>query len=327
MTVPKILYKYRSFSTRTMEQLCLDQIYFADPITFNDPLDTKPCVQSDCETELLVKTLYEMVRLRVHATMTAAAFSIRYRGPRTVDHIVKLSAAHAQQAIELAAYNANDPDYEISYDEAHRWLLTNEIERELLLQYGNGVVSLAKRYACPLMWSHYGDQHHGLCVGYRVPAAMNLSLKPVSYGGKRVVSARDVASMVLTKDPRARQRVDESVLFQKARDWKYEREWRLLGPRGPADSPMEMTEIVFGMRCSDSVKYSVACAFEEREGASPRFYEIRPVAGTFKLKRFEVDTDELRHTYPRRAFSAEGFTDVELAADELPAAASQVHAN
>jgi hypothetical protein len=30
-------------------------------------------------------------------------------------------------------------------------------------------VALGARADCPLMWSHYGDQHNGICIGYSIP--------------------------------------------------------------------------------------------------------------------------------------------------------------
>lgn len=301
--LPKILYKYRPFSSRTVEQLCHDQLFFADPSTFNDPLDTQPCVDSDCDVERLKLTVYEMIRQRTVDAMSAAAKSIRYRGQKTTDHIEKLSVARATQAIEQDAYNAGDPSHELPYEDAHRRLLSARLERELLLQYEKGVVSLAQRYSCPLMWSHYGDQHRGICIGYTVPPDALPNLQAVSYGGNRTVSASAVAAMILDKEEAARSEVDAAVLFRKAKDWKYEKEWRLLGQRGLNESSLDLCEIVFGMRCSDSVKYAVIRSLEERDGKAAAFYEIRATAGTFRLKRYRVDVDELRRSYPRRARS------------------------
>ncbi|WP_060446883.1 DUF2971 domain-containing protein [Serratia marcescens] len=214
--LPKTLYKYRPFSSRTVEQLCHDQLFFADPSTFNDPLDTQPCVDSDCDVERLKLTVYEMIRQRTVDAMSAAAKSIRYRGQKTTDHIEKLSVARATQAIEQDAYNAGDPSYELPYEDAHRRLLSARLERELLLQYEKGVVSLAQRYSCPLMWSHYGDQHRGICIGYTVPPDALPNLQAVSYGGNRTVSASAVAAMILDKEEAARSEVDAAVLFVRA---------------------------------------------------------------------------------------------------------------
>lgn len=313
IAVPPVLYKYRHFSAQTVVQLCRDQLYYADPSTFNDPLDSKPCVEADCDVAMLERTVFELVRRRVEARMTAAARTIKYRGPKTLGHIAKHSKAEAQRTLDELAYSATNPDYEEAPPRPHIHLLASTIERELLLQYDKGVFSLAKRFDCPLMWSHYGEQHHGLCLGYAVPGTAEQSLRGVLYGGTRVVKASAVASM-LTGDIVARSAVDEAVLLRKARDWRYEKEWRLLGPRGVGDSPLELVEVLFGTRCAGAVKHAVARALQGRD-KSVKLYEMHEVHGTFRLKRRRLDEDELSASYPRRALAAmEGFADLDAGA-------------
>lgn len=41
-TVPTRVYKYRAFGDLALQTLVQDILYFADPSTFNDPLDAKP---------------------------------------------------------------------------------------------------------------------------------------------------------------------------------------------------------------------------------------------------------------------------------------------
>ena len=80
--VPPVLFKYRQFSPRTLQLLCRDLVFYADPSTFNDPLDTKPCVEADCDVPTLQRTVYELVRRRIEAEMKAGARAVKYRGPR-----------------------------------------------------------------------------------------------------------------------------------------------------------------------------------------------------------------------------------------------------
>ena len=313
VAVPPVLYKYRHFSARTVEQLCRDQVFYADPSTFNDPLDSKPCVEADCDVPTLEQTVFELVRRRVEANWTAAAHTIKYRGPKTLEHIARHSNAEAQRTLEELAYLATNPDFEEAPPLPHIHLLASAIERELLLQYDKGVFSLAKRFDCPLMWSHYGEQHHGLCLGYKIPSDALPGLHGVMYGGARVVNASAVASM-LAGDAAARSAVDEAVLLRKARDWRYEKEWRLLGPRGVGDSPLELVEVLFGTRCTGAVKHAVARALHGRD-KSVKLYEMHEVHGTFRLKRRRLDEDELSASYPRRALAAmEGFGDLDASA-------------
>jgi len=308
---PKTLYKYRAFSARTVDLLCADKVYFADPNTFNDPLDSKPNIHPDLDVAALEITLGHLIRGRIAAEMTAAARSIKYRGPRTVEHIARLSDAEATRVIEEISYAATNPEYTQPPPGPQLALLAHEIERELLRQYDKRVFSLAKRYDCPLMWSHYGEQHHGLCLGYSIPDDARANLHPISYGGTRLVPASRVSAMAMG-DARARAEVDALVLLRKASSWRYEREWRLFGPAGVADSPLELKEVLFGTRCTDSVKHAVARAMDERQ-TRVRLYEMREVRGTFKLKRFPLDVDELARYYPRRARALlEAFDEVEV---------------
>lgn len=102
-----------------------------------------------------------------------------------------------------------------------------------------------------------------------------------------------------------------AVLLKKAKDWAYEREWRLLGPRGEQDSPLELEEIVFGMRCSSAVIFAVVQALAGRD-RPVRFYEIRGQHGRFLLDKRVADTGELRAALPRRSRTfREAFSDLE----------------
>lgn len=149
------------------------------------------------------------------------------------------------------------------------------------------------------MWSHYGDQHRGICLGYSVPDDAAGDIHKMKYGGSRLVQAGDV-SLMLGGDQSARQRLDEAVLLKKAVPWAYEREWRLIGRRGKRGSPLELEEVVFGMRCSSVVMFTVIRALAGRD-RPVRFYEIRGQHGRFLLDKRVADTDELLATLPRRS--------------------------
>lgn len=295
--VPERLYKYRAFSNRTLDALIADQIFFADPSTFNDPLDTKPSLDTDIDADALADVLARLVEQRVSAEMSAAAKTVRYRGPKTISHIAAHSRRRAERIVAEIRYHATNPEYD-SEDPA-RSLFGQYIEDELLRRYGKGILSLAERANCPLMWSHYGDQHKGVCIGYSVPTRAAADLQKISYGGSRLIAASAVAAM-LDGDDDARRKVDDAVLTRKAADWRYEREWRLIGPRGPQDSTLELEEVVFGMRCSHAVKFAIVKALAARS-RSVRFYEIRERRGRFLLGRYVVDIDEPAFSLPRRA--------------------------
>lgn len=308
---PKRVYKYRAFSELLVEALVLDQLFFADPSSFNDPLDARPTLEADLPVPELERILRTMVERRVTGEMTANARAIKYRGPRTTEHISKHAGRAADQLLEQIRYNATDPDYEMK-DPLH-FLLSWHVHEEVLRRYDRGIVSLAKRADCPLMWSHYGDQHAGICIGYSAPD--DVDLQPVDYGGSRHMKASLVRDMVDGVEG-AESAVDHAVLLKKAKAWSYEQEWRLIGDRGAHDSTLELEEIVFGMRCPSAVRYAVAKALMDRR-PKPRFYEIRETSGSFNLRKVDADMDEMLATWPRRSRDArDWFKDIALPDDK-----------
>jgi hypothetical protein len=297
LIIPRRLFKYRVFNNLTLDIIIADNLFYADPSTFNDPLDTRPSLNTDLPASALERALRKLVERRVGAEMKAAAKTIRYRGPKTLDHISRLSQLQADQVISEINYNASDPSYEM--EDPHQYLLGRQLEKELLLQYDKGIVSLGQRATCPLMWSHYGDQHRGVCIGYSVPPDSQHDLHKVEYGGKRLVDASKVLAM-LDGDKDAGRQVDEAVLLRKAASWRYEQEWRLIGERGLQYSRLELEEIIFGMRCTDAVKYAVIAALDNRS-RPVRFYEMRELHGTFNLKKCPLEDGEMRAFLPRRS--------------------------
>ncbi len=306
--MPRRLYKYRGFSNLTLESLVADQVWYANPRTFNDPLDTQPTLNTDLDIQQLEKVLSRLVENRVRAEMSGAARTMRYSGPKTLDHIELESRRRSELLIADIAYNATNPDYE--FDDPHASLLGQYLGDELLRQYDKGIISLASRSTCPLMWSHYADQHNGVCIGYSVPDRAINDIHRVEYGGSRLVEASDIAKM-LDGDDVARNRVDRAVLLRKARDWRYEREWRMIGPRGLQDSPLELEEVIFGMRCNSAVAYAVVKALENR-GRPVKFFQVYPERGTFRLNKSPLNIDELGAYLPRRMLSVyEAFEELD----------------
>lgn len=309
---PKRLYKYRAFSALSIQSLVEDKVFLANPVTFNDPMDTRPVVTCDVGLDQLEALVGVLIQRRLTSEMERAAKTIRYGGLKTLAHIERLGNSRVQRTLADIAYNATAPDYE-NHAKAREWLLVSALQKELMLQYEGGILSLAARVNCPLMWSHYGDQHKGLCIGYAPVEGWTTNLRKVAYGGDRLIPVSAIEKMA-NGDADAKRLVDDAVLQRKARDWRYEREWRLVGPQGLQDSPFELKDVTFGFRCSREVKWAVVAALANRS-KPVRFYEIREKHGTFLLRRERLDADELGMDYPRRARDGldalDGFPDIQ----------------
>jgi hypothetical protein len=299
---PATFYRYRHFTTNTLEALCNDTLHFAHPGTFNDPLDCSPTLKCDSSIKDLRKLLELLVRMRVSAEVGASLTKAYVRGANATEHARKRAEAEAARTLENIAYHATNPDYSEGPVEAELWLLTQEVERELLRHYERGVCCFSTTYRSPLLWSHYGDQHRGLCIGYGTDRNPKPRLHRVMYGGSRAVRTSTLMSAFVQTNGQAREELDRSVLLRKAKGWSYEREWRLIGPQGVQDSPLLLKEITFGLRCSGAVMHSMVSALEGRK-KQLQFYQINEDRGRFTLRREQLDTDELGIGYPRTAES------------------------
>lgn len=312
---PRTFYRYRAFDLKTLSSLCEDKLFFSSPSAFNDPLDSRPTLVADSQLHELRNLLNSLVQRRVAAEIQKSVKSMRMSQQRAEFYVSKNAELEARKALEYVAYHATNPDYEEGPVEAERSLLTAEIERELLLHYEKGVCCFSAEFRNPLLWSHYGGQHHGICIGYttnRLPAP---SLQRVVYGGRRVIQTSLVASAFLAADEKSKEALDRDILLRKAKDWRYECEWRLVGGSGEQDSPLLMTEVIFGLRCSDVVRHCIVEALDRRR-PEVKFFEMRESPSRYTLRRESLDADELASYLPRVAMSGHEMFPPEVS--ELP---------
>jgi hypothetical protein len=93
------LHKFRAFSSFTVEMLVDDKLFFADPSTFNDPLDTRPTLDVDLSVEELKEVLSKLIMLRVRSEMKDGAKRARYSGQNTEQHIERWSVNTAERRL------------------------------------------------------------------------------------------------------------------------------------------------------------------------------------------------------------------------------------
>ena len=296
------VYRYQRINAMTIESLCHDTLYFADPTQFNDPFDCKPTVISDSSMDVLRTILAELIIRRISAETLAALSRAGLQGGKAEAHANLSGKRAAQQELTDISYNATNPDYECSEEDAEVSLLTSAIEREIIKQYHRGVCCFATVMDNPLLWSHYADEHKGFCIGYGLARVPEPKLHEVVYGGSRSVKSSLLARALLENHYEAQNQLDRGVLLRKAPPWRYEREWRLLGDRGVRCSPLELADVTFGLRCPEALKYTVVSVLNAR---GIKFFEMYELAGTFTLKRRLLDTDELCGYFPQVARSAE----------------------
>jgi hypothetical protein len=260
-------------------------------------MDCMPTLESDSDLPVLRNLLAHFIERRVAAKTVESL-----RKSKIKDENAKL---HAQR---LAKFEANHElkqiEYDVSQEKAEIRLLTAKIYQELLSQYERGVCCFSTTYNSPVLWSHYGDQHKGICIGYHLNRTPKPVLQKVIYGGNRIINTSTVARALINESKEDQEQLDRDVLLRKAPGWRYEREWRLIGSQGSQDSCLGLKDITFGSRCPESVKHTVVQALKGRR-QPVEFYEMSEVRGTYKLRRSQLDLCELEAYMPRTAESGQ----------------------
>src|SRR5258708_16441550 len=103
---PKNLFKYLSFTDKLLEQLCYDQVYYADPASFNDPLDCLPVVETDLLKAELESLLAQLVVNRSAKEIDSAMKKVRLRGDSATARRNKLTESEARDLLGEINYNA-----------------------------------------------------------------------------------------------------------------------------------------------------------------------------------------------------------------------------
>lgn len=301
--MPMKLYKYREFGVRALRSLTEAEVHYAQPRTFNDPLDCDPTFDVDVGRATLEKLYYRMLLQRMDKSKAAEKVGyLRY------------------MSTELGNYETDK--------EAEAYLmrmLARDIKGELDDEFAQrGVLSLSATWSSALMWSHYADEHRGICVEYDTTDQAHPYLGPVIYSAPRAVKASDLVRWKGRDDESAKERVIQTYFYAKSAEWKYEKEWRdVRDDSGVKELPFRITAIHFGLRCDIAVTSSMVRLLNDQPQI--RLYSISPKEETFKLRRTLIDRDEINAT----AISEPGwlmFKDVvwDEEFDDLPEAGGEV---
>ena len=271
--LPRKLYKYRAFGVNSLRLLSKAEIYYAKPRSFNDPLDCDPTVQVDTDRASIERLCFRMLAVR-HGKEKA----------------LKKMGNHRHMSTEYGDYK-NDPNVEKYYMRR----LGSEIKQLVDAEMDSrGILSLAERWDCPLMWSHYADEHRGLCIEYDMNDNACSHIKPVDYRRPRSIKITELMEWKLNKSAEAEQNVLDTYFFTKSPQWRYEKEWRDIHPsNGVKQAPFRISGVYFGLRCDAAVRTSIVKLFANSD-SNIAFYDLYPLEDSFRLKRRLVDTDEVK---------------------------------
>lgn len=115
-----------------------------------------------------------------------------------------------------------------------------------------GLICFSSQWQNPVMWSHYGDKHKGICLGFDVP---DEALKKVRYITKRkqFKIGKSLDSHEITTE------LMSLAIRYKYKEWSYEREYRGIVPLKerdksnyyfiPFSEDFILKEVIIGANC------------------------------------------------------------------------------
>jgi len=224
--LPKSLYRYRSLlSGYDLENIKNQQFYLAHPDEMNDPYESAFTWDYRKLSDDVLKDdrIWEMKR-GFYGTLSEAEIS-RIRG-----------AKDSQQEILKIVEEKNPNSVGLTLMDSLLTQLAEEqgkmMQQKLEKQVKDGIkfCCFSSRNDSILMWSHYANQHKGICVEYNFDQYhLKNSLYPVHYSEQ----VTDIGSYLVRKEPSMI--VPVLAVVQKALDWQYEKEWRLAITHGIMD--------------------------------------------------------------------------------------------
>src|SRR3546814_2246259 len=99
------------------------------------------------------------------------------------------------------------------------------------------------------MWSHYAQQHEGVCLEFSTPENVARNLLRVRYGADRSIPLSELYAWKVEHNADARERVLNLAFLSKAQAWEYEREWRILRSEEHTSELQSLMRISYAVFC------------------------------------------------------------------------------
>lgn len=144
----------------------------------------------------------------------------------------------------------------------------NKVRDEIIKQTKEfGVVSYTTNESDTLMWSHYADNHRGMCLVFDIPNPLSVGMHMVKYFEGIPEMDFDVKDGKLKKE-KVRE-IIKLIISSKSDKWKPENEFRQVFTYNNrhADYPGPLKEIIFGCQSSkDDIEMVISIMNEDLAG-------------------------------------------------------------
>ncbi|MDR7665324.1 DUF2971 domain-containing protein [Methanosarcina sp. Z-7115] len=261
----KLFYKYQPINKYLFENLKNNQLYFKNPCEFNDPFDSK------------MKGYYK---------------GSEQKWNERFSHLIG-NDIDFQECIRTDVLKLDETNGDLIFDEQ----LVKKYVNKLPLTY-----CLCEENNNILMWSHYADDHTGVCLSFKSKYKPKLpdyeyvlTLNSESAPIRKVVYNYTIPSPINLMDKSEFKQVYKFFL-SKFQGWGYEKEYRivLLEPNSQNINEFEKDElegVIFGLDIDYKAADEVRRIIEENyllKGFNVNFYKAEPISGEYKIRIVKI---------------------------------------
>ncbi|WP_428737440.1 DUF2971 domain-containing protein [Sulfurimonas sp.] len=228
--LPKSIFKYRAVNQYSLQNLEEDTIWLADPKSFNDPYD---CAHT-FDYEFIAKSRdHEYIKNFLDSEHNNLSLSkikqneiLQSHEPLKAlfDYLLKDEEAEKKEGIELVFL-------EIQKKMSEDFIKTSSISFSSSFK----LCSFSEINDSLLMWAHYADYHKGFCIEYdieNIPYSdyRRRFLYPVIYSDSMFDATEHFMQDAKSENFNSLHLIKAGLV--KAKDWTYEKEWRLIFSSG-----------------------------------------------------------------------------------------------
>jgi Protein of unknown function (DUF2971) len=136
---------------------------------------------------------------------------------------------------------------------------TRKIVGDFKVEYEsrNGLLCFSEQWKNPVLWSHYGAKHRGICLGFNLKKDL---AQRVRYEDRRIRAELEERGSPFKID----RELQDLLICTKFRHWQYEKELRVIVPleevvkEGPLhfylfNDNLQLAEVILGPKCSESL--------------------------------------------------------------------------
>jgi tetratricopeptide (TPR) repeat protein len=293
---PATLFKYRADGEFTERIFTSGLVWLSTATQLNDPFE---CSFRSAPAEWVSRTILQMKNGQFQGLFMQLSAAVHEGIPffglprqQLVAFFEELRGQEfedAYQRLRRFAENASGR----SFSDPDRLLDDLEDRRNSL-----GIFSMADAADNMLMWTHYGGEHQGLCIGFKIAEGAALAdpdrCFPIRYaaglpgfgdGGLitdlQVFAAGQTEVGISLSDP-----TFHAAISTKSPDWAYEREWRYVERRGGSyEWPAPISEVTFGLRSKPVRRAHYLDLIEEFVAGDVAIYDIEKIPDGSALKR------------------------------------------